>query len=143
MKRIAAPCLLALLCIPQLAHAQVYRCKQANGATAFQDQPCPAGAAGAKTSVSPVQGYAPGSSDRPAQAAPASTAADANAANRAQVEAANRSNRCSSARQQLGVMQEQRAVYHYDNDGNKVYVADEDRPAAIASARETIAADCQ
>jgi hypothetical protein len=142
MKRIAVTCLLALLSVP--AHAQLYSCRQPSGALAFQDQPCPAGATGAqKTKPSQVQGYAPPSSDRPVQNAQGPTVPDPNAANRTQADAVNRTNRCNRARYTLGVMQEQRPVYHYDNDGNKVYVADQDRPAAIASARETIDSDCQ
>jgi hypothetical protein len=141
MKRIAIPCLLALLCLPQLAQAQAYRCRLANGTLSFQDQPCQPGA-GAKTDLAPVQGYAPSSTDR-ATAAASGPAADSNSSSRAQAEAVNRSNRCNSARHELGVMQEQRPVYHYDNDGNRVYVADQDRPAAIAAARDSIDANCQ
>jgi hypothetical protein len=146
MKRIAILCwlgLLALLCVPQLAHAEAYRCKKADGSLAFQDQPCPPGASGSQTDLPAVQGYAPSSSDRSVRTAASSSSPDPNAAARAQVQAVNRSNRCNHARQELGVMQEQRPVYHYDNNGNKVFVADQERPAAIATARETIAADCE
>ena len=143
MKRSAIPCLLALLCLPQLAHAQLYRCKQASGALAFQDQPCPAGATGSQTTAARVQGYTPPSQDQPVKKSRASAAPAPNAALQAQVDAANRTNRCNRARYTLGVMQEQRPVYTYDNDGNKVYVADADRSAAITSARDTIDSDCQ
>jgi hypothetical protein len=143
MKRLAILGLLALLCVPRLAHADAYRCKQADGSLAFQDQPCQAGSSGSQIGLKPAQGYAPPSPDQSGQAAPGSPRPDPNAAARAQVEANNRTIRCNAARHELGVMQEQRPAYHYDNNGNKVYVEDKDRPAAIATAKDTIESDCQ
>jgi len=36
---------LTLACVPWLAHAQGYKCKQADGTTSYQDHACPSGTA--------------------------------------------------------------------------------------------------
>ena len=36
---------LTLACVPWLAHAQGYKCKQADGSTSYQDHACPSGTA--------------------------------------------------------------------------------------------------
>jgi len=36
---------LTLACVPWLAHAQGYKCKQADGSTTYQDHACPSGTA--------------------------------------------------------------------------------------------------
>ena len=49
---------------------------------------------------------------------------------------------CNSARHNLGVLNEQRPVFSYDNKGNRVFVEDKDRAARIAEAQRAIAASC-
>lgn len=39
---------LLLVCLPLVGHAQMYKCKQADGRTTFQDVECPPGTAGTK-----------------------------------------------------------------------------------------------
>jgi hypothetical protein len=52
------PVVIISLCLPSLAQAQAYKCRQPNGSLAFQDHPCQNGATGARVNLSPVQGYA-------------------------------------------------------------------------------------
>ena len=49
---------------------------------------------------------------------------------------------CNTARRNLGVLNEQRPVYSYDNKGNRVYVDDKDRAATIAQTQQAIASSC-
>jgi hypothetical protein len=51
------PALLVLPCLPFLAQAEAYKCRQPNGTLAFQDHPCQNGASGSKVTLAPVQGY--------------------------------------------------------------------------------------
>ncbi len=48
--------LVLAVCLPVLAHAQAYKCKQADGAVTFQSQPCPANAVASKVDVTPANG---------------------------------------------------------------------------------------
>jgi hypothetical protein len=57
--KISAALMAAFLCIPLLAHAQAYKCKQPDGSLGFQDHPCQVGAAGTAIALPPIQGYAP------------------------------------------------------------------------------------
>lgn len=49
---------------------------------------------------------------------------------------------CNAARRNLGVLNEQRPVFHYDNSGNRVYVDDKDRASTTAQAQQSVAANC-
>ena len=49
---------------------------------------------------------------------------------------------CNGARHDLGVLNEQRPVFSYDNKGNRVFVEDKDRADQIALRQRTIAATC-
>ena len=49
---------------------------------------------------------------------------------------------CNSARHSLGVLNEQRPAYSYDNKGNRVYVDDKDRANTTAQVQQSIAANC-
>ncbi len=49
---------------------------------------------------------------------------------------------CNTARRNLGVLNEQRPVYSYDNKGNRVYVDDKDRASTIAQTQQSIASYC-
>jgi hypothetical protein len=54
----------------------------------------------------------------------------------------NRSQRCNYERQQLGVLKEARPVYSRDNKGERQYMADENRPAAVDAAQRKVDAAC-
>jgi hypothetical protein len=49
---------------------------------------------------------------------------------------------CNTARNNLGVLKEQRPVYSYDNKGNRVFVDDKDRANTLAEAQRSIVASC-
>lgn len=49
---------------------------------------------------------------------------------------------CNASRHNLGVLKEQRPVFSYDNKGNKQYVEDKDRAAALAKAEADVASNC-
>ena len=132
----------ALLLASPLVRAEAYRCKQATGTVAFQDHPCQNGASGGIVILPTAQGYAPVAVGPPAPS-DKSRAGDAIKAYNASVAAQNRSARCNSARRELGVLKEQRPVYHRDNDGNRVYVEDKDRPGAIAAAQQQVESNCE
>ncbi|MET3105598.1 hypothetical protein AAKU67_003153 [Oxalobacteraceae bacterium GrIS 2.11] len=59
-----------------------------------------------------------------------------------QANSANKANECNQARQQLGVNKESRPIYHYDNNGDKQYVADADRQARLEAAQQRVANAC-
>ena len=56
--RLITGLIVAAACAPSMAYAGVYKCQQANGAFAYQDQPCPNAAAGTSIQVKPASGYA-------------------------------------------------------------------------------------
>lgn len=147
MKKILILPLVTLLGFSSLVHAQAYKCKQPDGSTAFQDRPCAAGASGSKVDLTPAQGYSSNDTGGSASAGAGrqDTVDSANekvdAAN-ARIDAENRRTRCQRAQNDLGVLKEERPIYHYDKDGNKVYIEDAARPAAIAAAQQRVAAAC-
>jgi len=148
MKKLLGVALAALLSLPHLVHAQAYRCKQADGSLGFQDHPCEAGASGSLVALPPVAGYSPGTSsassgfDRRDQDSSRQRSNAQTDAYNAQVRADNQAIRCNAARQQLGILQEQRPVYNFDASGNRVYVEDKDRPAAVAAAQDRVSSAC-
>jgi hypothetical protein len=153
MKNILLLSLLALLCVPPRAHAQTYRCVQANGSIAFQDHPCQVASKGSTIDVAPVQGYSSDGLSHSLGEDAAAQAAQRNSetakenehvkAYNAQIEAANKERRCQAARHDLGVLKDQVPVYNRDNQGNRIYIEDKDRPAMIAAAEQRVATDCR
>lgn len=149
--------LIALL--PHAAcHAELFKCKQADGKVSFQDQPCPPSSTGGRLSVSvaspsgdapPPPGAAnrrmPGMREaelRHAELDARKAEADARAS-REQAEAYNRSVRCNEARHNLGTLKVEKPVFRYDNNGDRMYLADADRDAARADARRAVAENCR
>lgn len=145
LKPIAA--LAVLLWLPPLAHAAAYRCKAADGSLAFQDQPCAAGAKAPTYTLPSAQGYAPppaASTPASAPAGPGSSGGTGRDMQQAldQLQAEQKNVRCANARRNLGVLREQRPVFSRDENGNRVYVDDKDRPAAVAAAQESADNNC-
>lgn len=129
----------ALLGAPLLAHADAYRCKQADGSTSYQDHPCPGTSKGNNVNLPPAQGYAPPPAPKPAQ--PRTEAAATG--DTAQLDAADQENLCHNARRALAVLNEQHPVYSRDEGGNRVYLEDKDRPAATAVAQDMVDSNCE
>lgn len=188
-RRLDAILVAALLAAaPLVAHAQVYKCVQANGTTGYQSTPCAAGdkpaghpsvaqlnaqrAAAPKDDKPYEDPYAGDVSSRPHPQVPVTRApasredftpapgrstsslvADVQARNRrenqqqAYMEAHKNDKRvdmtaCNAARHNLGVLNEQRPVYSYDNKGNRNYVEDKDRAGRIAETQRLISENC-
>jgi hypothetical protein len=164
MKSMPTLYLLVLLYSPLLAHAQVYKCKQADGSLHFQNDPCQPGASGSTIAMPPAAreptGVArqPGSSDSASsrgasqfRKSPQEMAQDSNRRRAEQdvqrhndeVKAYNRTQRCNYARQQLGVLRAPKPAYRLDNGGDRHYVEDQNRAAETATAEQRVAAECQ
>lgn len=133
------------------AHAQAYKCKQPNGTTSFQAQPCPAGTTGSTLALPP-----PAPAPEPAARASAARPSWQDAAQESdrrrvdesikarndEIEAHNRRVRCNQARQQLGVLKDGRIVYRRDDKGERRYIEDKDRAGEVAAAQRRVAAEC-
>lgn len=141
---------LALAAFALPAQAQLYKCKHANGTTSYQEDPCEKGSTGDVVALPPVSTVSPPKVPK-TQTSPStrmrtsgSVRPDPEAERRnAEIEAHNRAVRCSNARGQADVMNSGRPVYRYDKDGNRQYVKDSDRDAAIAAANNRVAQECQ
>ena len=153
---------LLLLSFPFSTYAQVYKCKQANGSTSFQEQPCPEGAKSSTMTLPTAPSEPVGNQSAPQRGSPAKAAAtqkdinegkfrdaqraradrEINEANE-RVRAENQAQRCNTARNQLGLLKEPRPVFRRDNNGDRQYVLDDDRQAEIAAATRRVAADCK
>lgn len=149
MKRIL---LTVLLVTPMLAGAQVYRCKQANGTTSFQSEPCTGSNNGSLITVKPASGAGaePGT-QAPAAARskqPSAPSAERSRAEQEQLEANqkiqayNKSVRCNAARRQLDVVMSQRPIYSIDNKGERNYVSDDNRQEVLNAAQKRVNTEC-
>lgn len=132
----------ALLSAPLLAHADAYRCKQANGTTSFQDHPCPGTSKGNNFDLPTAQGYAPPPAPRTDTQSRTDDAGDKLKALTDKLDTADKETRCHNARRALAVLNEQHPVYSRDDNGNRVYVEDKDRPAAAAAAQDMVDSNC-
>lgn len=70
-------------------------------------------------------------------------AADKVAAENAKIRAHNKSSECNNERQQLAVVRDGRGVHTVDNKGNRNYISDPQRDAAIAEAERRVARACR
>lgn len=61
---------------------------------------------------------------------------------RSQRNDADRSRRCAEARRRLAMLQEQMRLFDRNDKGEKVYLDDKDRPAAMERERQAIAENC-
>ena len=153
---------LLLMSFPLVAYAQVYKCKQANGSTSFQEQPCPEGAKSSTLALPAAPGESvvnPSTPQKGTATKAGATQKDINEgklldAQRARadreineanerVRAESQAQRCNAARSQLGILKEPRPVFRRDNNGDRQYVLDDDRQAEIAAATRRVAADCK
>ncbi len=156
--------LLLLLCAQGPAWAQAFKCKQPNGSMSFQDHPCASDAPGTNLSLQPLNNGATeaygqsngptngGSAPRRNRAAESLQERQADAerkayedkvkANNEQTMAYNRKLMCDAARRQLDVLKKPVRVYTRDNNGDKQYVSDDNRPAEIAAAQKRVNDSC-
>lgn len=148
--------------MPPAAHAQAFKCKQANGSVSFQDQPCAKGAESAALKLPPPEDTSPAAVAARAEkraatpkalgtgiAPPSSYEESRRRADEEEIrgknannEAYNKSLRCNAARRQLGIAKEQVPIFSRDNKGERQYVKDEDRAAVIARAQKAVDEQC-
>jgi hypothetical protein len=153
---------LLILAFAPTAHAQAYKCKQANGSVSFQDQPCAKGAESAALKLPAPEDMSPAAVAARAQKravaqkvlgggnAPASSYDESRRradeeelrAKNANIDAYNKSLRCNAARRQLGIVKEQTPIFSRDNKGERQYVKDEDRAGIIARAQKSVDEEC-
>ena len=153
MKRRLPFLLVLFMLCPLQAQAKAHRCTLPDGSTQFQDTPCPSGAASAEVQplvITPGPKHKPAPSSRergPNMVEAANMRAqkqrdEESKAEQAEIEARNKRMRCSNAREQLSVVRTQAPVYSVDEEGNRHYIENEDRPAAIARAEQEVAEAC-
>jgi Domain of unknown function (DUF4124) len=146
-----------LVFVPLLSHAQAYKCKQANGATSFQDEPCPVGVAAAKLalpsapitlnpppqSASTNGSFIPKTTKPSAASAPAMTRAEREQKEENErLQAASKAQRCSAARKQLAMLNEGGVLYRKDSEGKPQFLKAENRKSEIAGMEQRVASEC-
>ena len=139
------------LMLPSLAQADMFKCKQADGKIAFQDQPCQGTSTGSKIVVRPTPPSAD-SADNPAiksfvdsangLASELQRLSDAIEAHSRENADRNRSIRCDNARNNLGALKMERPVFRYDSKGQRQYVDDANRQSELAAAQRDVAQNC-
>jgi hypothetical protein len=148
MQRCAFPAVAVLaLLAGDPAAAQAYKWVDENGRTHFSDTPPPDRKAD-KLTIKPLSPAGPsgaaGSGDWQSQLQESNLR---RAQQEAQQEAANRERKaaernCSIARGELSTLQRGR-IFRYDENGERQYLDDKDRPAALAAAQERVERYCR
>lgn len=148
---------------PLMAQAQAYKCKQPDGSLSFQDKPCSGDAASSKITLPPVTMDAVEPVNQPNRQKRAATQKimgsenawqtkerddkrrrdeeEINAANQ-KILAHNKMISCHLARSQLEIANGGRPAYSLDNKGDRHYIEDENRQAAISSKERIVAQEC-
>jgi hypothetical protein len=158
--KIPVQCLIVLICVPLVALADAYKCKQPNGSMSFQDTPCAKDAVGSTVALPKIEtvdqsaktaegnpkkqksyglGGTPQSGESDYQKERAAKAAKEQ---KEEVDAKNKMAKCQRARQQLDVLNVARPVYKVDSNGNRNYVSDDNRAAEIAAEQQKAAEAC-
>lgn len=149
--------LIAALPLPSVA--QAYKCKQPNGSTSFQDQPCPNGSTGTTVtlqSAPPVQakapqpaantkgGFIPVVPKQAAAPAPEMTRAEREAKEESErVRAQNQAQRCAAAREQVATLKGGGIVYRKGERGNTEFLNSDARRAETRNAEERVSKECK
>ncbi len=139
--------LLLVVALATPAFAQVYKWVDENGRTHYGEKP-PAGVKATEVGVPQAS---------PSQPAPADWKQKELESQRQRIEREGREAKegqrekrvtqarereCAQARRQLSRLEEQIRIYKRDSKGERVYLEDKDRPAAIAAEKRTIAENC-
>jgi len=124
---------LLLAALPLAANAQVYKCAQPGGGTAYQSTPCPvAGKPAARPTAAQLNAER---ASAPAPAKPAAPAVDPYSDN-------HRRRDCTVALKNQNVLKSPGRIYWTDAFGHKVDIADGDRPRLSAEAERQVAKFC-
>lgn len=144
--RFAVP--LCLMFLAAGAAAQAYKWTDAQGKVHFSDEPPPDRKAD-KMTIKPA---VPGNPDAAARSRDWKTQLEESRLRQHQqqkheaTEQRNRQateNRCQSARNDLDTLQRERPVYRVNKDGQREYLEDKDRQAALQRVQDRIAAYCR
>ena len=143
--------LFVALCLAPAAWAQVFKWVDESGKTHYGERPppgvkaveigVPAPPSGAAATPAPQKSvkeqeleFRKRQIERAKQEAKGEAAAE---------EQATRAQRCATAQRRLTILQEQVRVYERNDKGERVYVDDTSRPAAIAAEQKKIAENCR
>ena len=139
----------SLLLVAGTSAAQAYKWRDADGKLHFSDKP-PAGANAEKMEIKPATPEDPeavkqaqAAKSLREQAAFAEKQAKHKADQTAQRDQEANDRRCRSAQRDLDTFNRQTPVYHVGKDGQRVYMEDKDRPAAIQRAQSLVSRYCR
>ncbi|MDP2869251.1 DUF4124 domain-containing protein [Methyloversatilis sp.] len=140
--------LIALVCLPLVATAQVYQYKDANGNTVFSDSPPP----GAKAIRKDIK-VAPPAADAPntdlqdklqgfQQRREAAAAEESRAAkDKAEKEKADAN--CTRARNKLAALQSGQRIVRYNAQGEREFIDDATRATETSEAQQSVSEWCK
>ena len=135
-----------LLLVPLIAAAQAYKWTDAQGKVHFSDTPPPDGKADQIT-IRPQTAENPQAKNRDwrAQMQESNMRRDQEQRKNAAEEKNRQFNeyKCKVAQQDFDVLKRERPVYRLGKDGQKEYVDDKDRPAALKTAQERVDNNCR
>ena len=135
--------LLALLLLPGLAAAQIYKCKDKNGKVVYtQTRPAGADCSGTVTAppapasdgTDPLKGFS--------EEVGKSREAEGQARDAAAQQQAQRAARCDQWRRRLAALEAASRVFTVDEKGERRYRSEQENEAQREQARQGVAADC-
>jgi len=139
---LATACLLFL----GAAHAEIYKCRDAEGGVQFTDQPCGQAATVFKPPAVEQQGGNDAArklkTQRLLRAYQEERLQEKQAVEKEDRERQQRERNCNSARDRLRSMLEAGRLYELDAGGSRVVLTDEQRKETIRSAREAVTRWC-
>lgn len=136
----------------QMASAAVYKCVQANGSVSFQSFVCPVNAQSSTMTHAKPSATTTPPQDSMSQLRSQVAALDqaqqqkTDAAQKAQqdrLKALEQQRRCAQAKQQQGVVNSGRPIYHLDEKGQRQYVDDSQRDATATKVQQQVNTDCK
>lgn|SRR5512141_2680075 len=142
--------LLMLMLMTATANAGVFKCATPNGGFAYSEKPCAKDAKALEFHAVPAGTETPAagnSNDRLMQQMNQEKRArklanDAKEEEAAQQVAIQRKNYCTEAKRRLGIYQREVRVYKTDENGERVYVDDDQRASIIAEAKRVAEDNC-
>jgi hypothetical protein len=142
-----AVALAMLLVLPLLAAGQaMYKWVDERGVTHFSDDPPPDGKGATKMEVKPAAPEGARSDDwreRELESRRRKAAQDMAEGDQRRKDEAQRAQRCRRAQEGLDTVKNSRRVYTLDDKGERVYMGDSERPAAIARWSAEVEANCR
>lgn len=139
-----------LMSVAITANAGVFKCATPNGGFTYSEKPCAKDTKALEFHAVPAGTETPAagnSNDRLMQQMNQEKRArklanDAKEEEAAQKVALQRKNNCAEARRRLGLYQQQIRVYKTDENGERVYVDDDQRASIIAEAKRVAEENC-